>query len=248
MEGRNARAAMNEHRDVRGQSFFVLSACATLLALATSLGTGQESASATPAPLTSRPFVSFTLQSSTEVHVVTVMHLCAHGVPRGYTSYLEQKAANARSWRFTVSFKVRGQACTTYRFREPVPGVDFFRVQLWNAGKLRYQTPVHTLTVFGHVSFVALCNEGLVVQGFLPNYCQTKTLHIGLAILTYLIVDAAGTEAPHHNVLIEVPRSTCNSVVVHMGVAGSTFSGASATMEIVESHLPRHSETVKRCV
>ena len=197
---------------MRKRQFVVLTLCTACLAVVTSLGTGVASGSASRSGQTTLPWVSFTLESSVEVHGAISVHICAHRVPPGYTSYLEKAVDSDQRWKIVASFKVTGNTCTTYHFRESSPGIDSFRLQLWYAGKLRYQSPVHTVTVFGRVTFVRFCKEGLVSQGFLPHYCQTKTLLIGGTSLTYLIVDAESPIPPHYDVLIELPNTTCNRV------------------------------------
>ena len=236
---------MNAPAGVRKRQYVILAACFALVAVVTSLGSGAEPASASLSPQTTEPWVSFTLGSSTEVHVVTAVRICAHRVPRGYISYLEHAVEADHSWKIVAGFKLSGSACTTYRLRESSPGPESFRLQLWHGGKVQYQTPVRTVTVFGHVTFVRFCKEGLIPQGFLPHYCQTKTLIIGDTPFVYLIVDAEGAIPPHYDVLIELLGTTCNSVVVHMGVVSAASSASTATIKIVQAGSSRHEETLR---
>ena len=212
--------------DARARSHWCAPLCSLLLSVLFS--TGVESASASRTPRTARPWVSFELKSPSEVHTINTAPLLLIEVPaHGYVSYLEQRVGTAHVWQFVLGLHVTGNACKSHRFRESFPGVDSsFVLQLWHADKVKYQSPEHTLTVFGHVSFVEFCNEGLVLEGFLPNLCQTKALQIGNTIFTYLIADAEATNtAPRYDVLIEVPRTSCNRLVVHMGV-GTQGPGA----------------------
>jgi hypothetical protein len=238
---------MKGRSGARRRSCTVAAVCAASLTLAISVfSTGVGSASESRSPRTGRPWVSFELKSPSEVHTINTARVCSHDVPaHGYVSYLEQRVGTAHVWRFVLGLHVKGTACTTHRFREPLPGVLAFRVQLWHAKKVIYQSPEHTLTVFGHVSFVGLCNEGLVLAGFLPNLCQTMALQIGNTIFTYLIADAEATTAPRYDMLIEVPRTSCNRLVVHMGVGTDGPSATSATVELVQSTSAPHVETLK---
>jgi hypothetical protein len=236
---------MHAPADMRKRQHVILAVCSAFLAVVTCLGSGAEPASASRSPRTTQPWVSFTLGSSAEVHVATAVRICAHRVPHGYASYLEHAVEAGHSWKIVAGFKLAGSACTTYRLRASSPGPETFRLQLWYGGKVQYQTPVRTVTVFGHVTFVRFCKEGLIPQGFLPHYCQAKTLLIGGTPFVYLIADAEGAIPPHYDVLIELLGTTCNSVVVHMGVVSAASSASTATIRIVQSGSSRHEEKLR---
>jgi hypothetical protein len=179
---------------------------------------------------------SFT-PASIEQKTDATLAMCAHAVGAGSKYVIEEQEGTGNSWRPIALGPIEGHECTKRELYEGTHGRYDFRVQQRRDGTIRFQSPSQTLTVYGPVSLLILCDA---VE---PYPCSTKTQQIGGTVFTYVLSDTlqGGGEANYYTLLRFVPTS-CRSISFQFGVNQNEATQAGpASLGIVQGRTAEQS-------
>ena len=192
------------------------------------LATPPSSAIAITHPAATALTVTFT-PGAPEQNVKFTTKVCFAHAARGWKALLQESEGSAKVWR-TISQFVLGSAagCKTILMSAGGRGVKPFRARLLDGTRVRVQTPVKDLLVYGHV-------PASTFMSTLFNCSDTGTVDNGSHNYPYVCTFGAGTAQQ------ATGRDTCRSLTMNLvstdNANGDPSSSGTSTGEIDQATL-----------